>query len=207
LDNVDVRIRKRIRRDRMLFARAGYHRDTQPLAVAYQQAGILIANLERHHGNRADPLNIAELLRAQAEDIGSEAYAHLCRTEDGVAVGVGVSYTTAVQVVSRACGFDYSQLRRAAEYFELAYYAPIEQAYRIGATQLLLGIGTYETKIRRGARIRLRWALRSGAGSICQTATDVQKYNETRWRYLVEQEGLRPEAVLDRDRRGEYMAS
>lgn len=196
LDRVGPKIRKRVRRDRLLFARAGYRRDTRPLTEVWQEAGSLVANLERHHGHEAGSDETADLLRGQAEELGADAHAHMCLL-DAATIGVGIAYTTRTEVASRACGFDYSQLRGAAEYFELAYYAPIEQAYDTGATALLLGLGTYETKIRRGADIRLRWGLVGGIHASGHTGSDVKRHNRARWRELVDNEGVRPDVVRD----------
>jgi len=163
LASVPASVRSRVRADRRRFARAGYDTAVSPLTSCVDEVGRLVANLQREHGHQGDDAEMADLLRRQAEEFGDAATVHACRDAQGI-VGSCVVLQAPSELASRACGFDYSRLINMGEYFELAYYSPIDQCYKVGVDVLQLGIGTYTAKIRRGASLALRWGMAFSLG-------------------------------------------
>lgn len=189
LAGVTASVRKRVRRDRVLFDRAGYRTDDLPLSACWPEVARLVHALQLRHGHAGELEDTEHLLQLQADAMGDDARVDACFSGARMA-GANVRFGSAREVVSRACGFDYDLLQDASEYFELAYYRAIEAACRAGATRLGLGIGTYETKIRRGALVDLRWAVATGAGGTRLDDDDIRRRNDRTWDRLVA-EGLR----------------
>ncbi len=193
LRSVSTSVRKRVRRDRALFRRAGYATGAGLLSELLDPVARLASNLDVKHGgsDSADELKI--LLAQQSECMGDRARVDYCSVDDNM-IGMNVRFRGATEIASRVCGFDYRQTLDACEYFELAYYRAIEACYRAGLGQLSLGVGTYETKIRRGATVSLEWGVAVSLNGERAQLAEFRRRNAERWNRLLG-DGLRAEAV------------
>jgi hypothetical protein len=150
--------RVNIRRDLRAFSESGLRLRTMRLSECWAEAGRLSACNMRRYGHRVGDELMAELLRGQCEATDDSGTVHACLADD-VMVGFCLTFTFGGVVYVRTLGFDYDRLRDAREYFQLAYYAPIRDAYRSGADTLHLGMKSYHAKVLRGARVTPLWAV------------------------------------------------
>lgn len=162
-DYVDMLPRKRrstVRADRRLFAASGLAVEDHRLDRAWPELAPLVGAHQRRHGHGQDDDSLGRLLCQQAEVAAEQSLVLLCGAPDRVAGSL--SFTSPRHVTSRAFGTVLPAEQRIGEYFELAYYRPIEHAYAAGLGELHLGIGTLWPKVLRGARVRLRWTVATG---------------------------------------------
>ncbi|MBT2395805.1 GNAT family N-acetyltransferase [Streptomyces sp. ISL-100] len=150
-----------IRRERRAFQEAGYEVRELRLSECADRAGELLAGLQDRHGHGSEPAAMAGLLRQQADGMGDSGTVLGCFL-GGTMVGFSLFYRFGGTVWVRALGFDYPRLRGAQEYFSLAYYLPIEHAYRSGETELHLGMDSIRAKTLRGAEVSPLWAIANG---------------------------------------------
>ncbi|MEX0169927.1 peptidogalycan biosysnthesis protein [Streptomyces sp. LMG1-1-1.1] len=188
--------RRQIRKDRRTFLDAGYTYRAEAFRDVWRPMGPLIASHQSHHGHQAADEAMTELMRQQAETCGRNATVHTCGRGPAM-VGCALTFTTSTQIAARAYGFDHSRGASAAEYFELFYYRPIEQAYAAGVREVHLGIGTLQPKIRRGARVLLLWGLVTGAGLPAADDGAAAVLNRDAWERTAAQLGDRPDALSD----------
>ncbi|MGW8362982.1 GNAT family N-acetyltransferase [Streptomyces wedmorensis] len=188
--------RRQIRRDRRTFLEAGYTYRAEAFRDVWRPMGPLIASHQTHHGHQAGDEAMTELMRQQAETCGRTATVHTC-ARGSVMAGCALTFTTTTQIAARAYGFDHSRDASAAEYFELFYYRPIEQAYAAGVREVHLGIGTLQPKIRRGAHVLLLWGLVTGTGLPAADDGAAAALNREQWELTAAQLGDRPDALSD----------
>lgn len=151
----------KIRHEERLFGAAEYSVTVGELTPWLDEAGPLLANVQSRYGHEADPDEMTEVLAEQVTSLG-EHVAFLCTDEDGL-VGFALWFPFRGGSLSlRAAGFDYGRLRRAAEYFNLAYYLPIRWAYEHGVRRLHLGIESLQAKALRGGRLTQLWVVPVG---------------------------------------------
>ncbi|HYO60770.1 MAG TPA: GNAT family N-acetyltransferase [Actinomycetota bacterium] len=150
-----------IRREERRFAAAGYSVTAGDLTPWLDEAGLLLANVQRRYGHDADPADMTEVLAEQIAGLG-EHVAFLCADDQRlVAFALAFPFTDGSLSI-RAVGFDYERLRGAAEYPNLAYYRPIRWAYEHGLRRLHLGIESLHAKTLRGARLAPLWVVPLG---------------------------------------------
>jgi predicted N-acyltransferase len=187
-------VRKRIQRDRRIFAGANYTVTSPPFAANWAAMAPLVASHQQHHGHATDTASMSALLRDQARNVGEGAIVSACSCGDRM-VGCVLAFCTPVEAAARAYGFDHAMQGSACEYFELTYYRLIEAAYRRGTSRVHLGIGTLRTKIRRGAGLSLRWAVATGPGAPEIGDSTVRQANIRQWSDIKEQVGPYGEAL------------
>lgn len=150
--------RVKIRRERRVFARAGYDVGLESLFDCYAEAGPLLAQLQRRYGHEDDDERRIAYLGRRAETLRDAALVFTCRL-GGRLVGFSLYYVYDGVLYAGATGFDYGRLRGAYEYFNLGYYLPIEHAIDTAARLLDFGPGSYEAKVERGASLTPLWSL------------------------------------------------
>jgi predicted N-acyltransferase len=98
LASTTANIRKRIRRDRLLFERAGYRTAELDLADCWPDVARLVDELASRHG--ATSTGTDELLRLQAEAMGQAAKVDACFCDDTM-VGANLRFDGNGETVSR----------------------------------------------------------------------------------------------------------
>lgn len=146
-----------IRHERAAFGAAGLDVRHERLADCYEDAGRLLAALQRSHGHGDDTAAMTSLLRRQADAMGEQARV-VATYEGSLMTGFCLYYHHGGTTWLRAVGLDPERPAPFA-YFALTYYAPIEAAYRHGATALHAGMKAIEAKRLRGARVSGLYAL------------------------------------------------
>lgn len=146
-----------IRHERAAFEAAGLDVRRQRLADCYEDAGRLLAALQKSHGHGDDTDAMTSLLKRQADAMGDQA--RVVAAYDGARMtGFCLYYHQGGTTWLRAVGIDPERPAPFA-YFALTYYAPIEDAYRHGSTALHAGMKAIEAKRLRGARVSGLYAL------------------------------------------------
>lgn len=150
--------RAAIKAERTKFAAAGYSVSGRRLSASVDDVARLGTLTVRKYGGGIDVETARQMTAAQAEVLDDVSLVWTCTLQDR-AVGVALLMDHNDTSYLRMAGFDYARMSRAAEYFELAFYRPIERAYSVGITNISLGVSSYQAKTRRGALLRTRWAL------------------------------------------------
>lgn len=150
--------RAAIRAERTRFAAAGYGVSGRRLSASVDDVARLGVETIRKHGGVLDVETARQMTAAQAETLDDVSLVWTCTRQDR-AVGVALLMDHNDTSYLRMAGFDYAKMSGAAEYFELAFYRPIERAYSLGITNVSLGLSSYRAKTLRGALLRTRWAL------------------------------------------------
>lgn len=146
-----------IRHERAAFEAAGLDVRHQRLADCYEDAGRLLAALQKSHGHADDADAMTSLLRRQSDAMGD--HARVVAAYDGpLMTGFCLYYHQGGTTWLRGVGIDPESPAPFA-YFALTYYAPIEDAYRHGTTALHAGMKAIEAKRLRGARVGGLYAL------------------------------------------------
>ncbi|MDF3143536.1 MULTISPECIES: peptidogalycan biosysnthesis protein [unclassified Streptomyces] len=164
-----------IRHERAAFEAAGLDVRRQRLADCYEDAGRLLAALQKSHGHGDDTDAMTSLLRRQADAMGD--LARVVAAYDGpLMTGFCLYYHQGSTTWLRAVGIDPERPAPFA-YFALTYYAPIEDAYRHGTTAVHAGMKAIEAKRLRGARVSGLYALhdtRTGASPATTTSASYE---------------------------------
>lgn len=150
--------RAAIRAERKRFAAAGYGVSGRPLSASVDDIARLGVETIKKYGSALDVETARRMTAAQAEVLDDVSVVWTCTLADR-AVGVALLMDHDDTSYLRMAGFDYAKVGDAAEYFELAFYRPIERAYSLGMTNVSLGVSSYQAKTLRGAVLRTRWAL------------------------------------------------
>jgi hypothetical protein len=152
------KVRKNIRRDRAIFARAGWHVRIRSLDECWREAARLLANLEFKYGRSSrDAEAFERSLAGQAKLLAPQSVVFTCEDARGM-VGMTIGYRWRSVLFMRAAGFDYRRLRNGCEYFNLAFCEPIDYCKGTGIDRLHLGIGSWEAKGNRGAVMLPLWS-------------------------------------------------
>jgi predicted N-acyltransferase len=157
LDALPSKRRGNVRREVRRFRDAGYTVEHRPLSECYEELPRLAASTQSKYGHAASPAYWLTLLRGHVEGMGCAARVSVCRRRDGAAVGFCLYYVWGDTLFLRWAGFDYEQLERAAEYFNLVYYSQIMRAPKLGVRRLHAGIKAPQAKALRGAMLRPLW--------------------------------------------------
>jgi hypothetical protein len=159
LDALPQRRRSAVRREARAFRAAGYTIDRMTLLECHAAIAPIWRPNQARYGHPVDLDVLTHKLREQGEAMGSAAKVLICRRPGGEPVGFCVFYQWGDTVFLRIAGFDYPRLCRAAEYFNVVYYAHVESAPRLGVRRLHAGIKSLEAKALRGARLRPLWLM------------------------------------------------
>jgi hypothetical protein len=137
---------------------AGMVFDARPLAAPFDDlAELLVAHERKYDPAYHQPSSrFARYLARCAEIPG--AYAIVARLE-GRIVGCHIVFCYNDVLWVRLLGVDELDQRTRGCYFSLMFYEPVKLAHRLGARKVHLGIGAYEAKIRRGARLEPLWTV------------------------------------------------
>lgn len=173
LDSLPRKRRATVRTDRRRFREAGLTTRSRSLHEAWRDLAPLVGAHQRQHGHDQGDSELGDLMRRQAEAAGSQGIVHEALAPAPVAAAL--SFASRRHVTARAFGSVLTD-RRSGEYFELAYYQPMEHAYDHGLRELHLGVGTLAPKILRGARVQLRWTVARGLGA---ASSCWREHNET----------------------------
>jgi hypothetical protein len=153
-----IRRRHNVRGERRRFLEAGYQVAIEPLPKVAFEAAPLLAQLEQKHGSENDVVVYQFYFKRLLEEV-DQGYMLTCRY-DGRLIGFCLFHSFAGTLWGRAVGFDYPNLRKAFEYFNLGFYELIEHGSRIGAHRVHLGIASLEAKLTHGATTQPLWAVR-----------------------------------------------
>lgn len=157
-----------IRWEMRRFERAGYATAVERLADCWQEAGPLVANVQRRYGHDDTPDSCRRGLRLQGELLAGHDVVFTARRA-GRLVALALFYEWNGTLASRVVGFDYSGLAGAMEYFYLNFYWPLEYACGRGLTRILLGTGSEQAKQQRGAALTGLWTVISGPNPVPET--------------------------------------
>ena len=151
--------RTAVKAERRRFAAAGYDVRGRRLSEAVHDVARLGVETARKYGSTLDVETARKMTAAQAKLLDDTSIVLTCTRQDE-AVGIALLMDHHDRSYLRTVGFDYARVGDgAAEYFELAFYQPIERAYSLGITEVSLGVSSYRAKTFRGATLRPRWAL------------------------------------------------
>ncbi|MGY2026946.1 GNAT family N-acetyltransferase [Nocardia gipuzkoensis] len=142
---------RQVRKERRVFAKAGYIIDHGTLASHYDIVAALSLEVERKYG--ADVSLEAEVSRLRRLALGADSLTRvfLLRLGEKV-VGCLLALSANEKLYARTVGLAYEKLVGAKEYFNLNMYLLIEFAIENGFEQVHLGMATYEAKLNRGGR-------------------------------------------------------
>jgi predicted N-acyltransferase len=149
--------RQRITREMRGFAAAGWRVQEERLGDCWSELAALLFQVQEKYGHSPSVERYRTLLRRQADLLDDVSVVFGIREPDGRLVGALLAYRWRDCLYARLVGFDYARLRDATEYFNVAYYHPIDYAGRHGLSRLHLGPGAYEAKLLRGAELRPLW--------------------------------------------------
>ena len=151
--------RRRIRHEMREFRRDGL--SIRPGGLA-DNVDVLARLMAEHHGRYGladDEKMLRVHLAAHAAHLGDLARLLLC-CDGRTVVGGLLAYEWDGTWYARAVGLA-DGLRGA--YFELVYYEPIRLAVERGGTRYVVGPGTLDAKLNRGASLEVRWSLLTGS--------------------------------------------
>lgn len=137
---------------------AGYEVREERLADCWEQAGALLANVERKYGRPADPEHWKRVTGRQCERLNDRGVVFACHRGAGL-VAFCLTYPWGACLHERMLGFDYAALANAYEYFNMVFYVPLAYAFAHGLRRLHLGRESYPAKVLRGARLSPLWSL------------------------------------------------
>ncbi|GAA3084395.1 GNAT family N-acetyltransferase [Streptosporangium carneum] len=158
LTGLSARRRKNTVRERRRFEQVGYELAEQPLDDCWRTLAELVANVQQKYGHRSTSESMRRVLAPQARFLDDESVTFTARRE-GRMVGGALRYRFGDTLYARMVGFDYARLLNAYEYFNLAYYLPIQYMQRTGLRRLHLGIESADVKAERGARLHPLWTV------------------------------------------------
>lgn len=140
--------RRKIGYERRRFAGAGHDVGRERLADCHGELAPLLMQLQHKHGQGGTVESSARLIAAQARHLDGTVFT--CR-RDGRLTGFSLAYRWHDALYVRMAGFDYPRLADAFEYFNLTTYLPVEHAFRLGLSEVHLGMESYRAKVLRGA--------------------------------------------------------
>jgi predicted N-acyltransferase len=147
-----------VRREVNKFGRWTARRTRPALADCADRLVPLIANLQRRYAPDADESRLSAQLAAQAQHLGDAAVVFACEQAEGI-VAFALGYVHENELFMRSVGFDYEHTEGTFAYFNLTYYEPIRYAIEHNLKRIHLGLGTYNAKMVRGARLTPSWSV------------------------------------------------
>lgn len=113
----------------------------------------LEAILQRSHGFSAEPTYFLETQQAYLRRFGDRM--HVIRADlAGQTVATVTLFSSGSDIVVRSLGLrEGADIRKAAVYFNITYYAVIDLAYQLGIRRISFGPRALRTKALRGARL------------------------------------------------------
>jgi predicted N-acyltransferase len=157
--------RRRIRHEMREFGRSGRTIRRAGLADNVEVLARLMAEHHGRYGLADDEKMLRIHLGAHAAHLGDLAQVLLC-CDGRTVVGGLLAYEWDGTWYARAVGLA-DGLRGA--YFDLVYYEPIRLAVERGITRYVVGPGTLDAKLNRGASLEPRWSLLTGSPRVASS--------------------------------------
>jgi len=144
--------RTKMRTEMRAFTASGATVTAYPLGEVMHRIAPLLAAHQRKYGEPGTDPDALDQLRSQERYLGPASTVFVDERDGGGIKGFGLCYAYRDTLYSRLCGFDPRAAAPFA-YFNLAIYAPIRHALEHGYPTLELGVGSYQGKRLRGARM------------------------------------------------------
>jgi uncharacterized protein len=145
--------RTNARREFATYRAAGFATGFERIGDCCDEAAPLLQQLQARYGHGGDEEHYRRMLRRHAEALDDLSLVVTARRAGRLAA-FALFYLWGRTMYLRLAGFNYALLADAFEYFNVAFYVPIEWAYVHGYAQLHLGRESFDAKLRRGARLR-----------------------------------------------------
>jgi uncharacterized protein len=158
LASFSPRRRRKFRHEMSVFQQAGYDVAEESLSACWDEAGVLLGNLQRRYGHLGSDERWKAALRRQADVLSERGVVFGCR-DNGKLVAFCLAFPFGETLYVRLAGFDYQALRGAFEYFNLIFYEPLRYLFQHGLRRLHLGRESYDAKVLRGATLAPLWSL------------------------------------------------
>lgn len=153
LSGLRKQARTNVRREIAAYRAAGYVTKLERIGDCCDEAAPLLRQVQARYGHGGDEEHYRRMLRRHAEALDDISLVVTAR-RSGRLVAFALFYLWGSTMYLRLAGFDYPLLADAFEYFNVAFYLPIEWAYQHGYAQLHLGRESFDAKVRRGASLR-----------------------------------------------------
>lgn len=144
--------RTNARREIAVYRGSGLVTGIERIGDCCDEAAPLLRQLQAHYGHAGTDEHYRRMLRRHATALDDMSLVVTAR-RDGRLVAFALFYLWGTTMYLRLAGFDYARLPGAFEYFNVAFYIPIEWAYDHGFDRIHLGRESFEAKVRRGARL------------------------------------------------------
>lgn len=144
--------RTNARREIAAFRASGLVTGIERIGDCCDEAAPLLRQLQAHYGHGGTDEHYRRMLRRHAAALDDLSLVVTAR-RDGRLVAFALFYLRGTTMYLRLAGFDYARLPGVFEYFNVAFYIPIEWAYDHGFDRIHLGRESFEAKVRRGARL------------------------------------------------------
>lgn len=148
-----IKIRRELRRPAEAGGRCEIVRGER-LAPFLDDIAALEARSDHRHGIPADPARLRAMNERLLAAFGEDMAVTLVRDAGDAIVATCTLVTAGRRIMNRLVGFDENVARPLAGYFHAGYYQPLIYAWQIGATEILLGPGSLQPKLMRGAVLR-----------------------------------------------------
>lgn len=153
LSTLRKQARTNARREIATYRAAGLVTGFERIGDCCDEAAPLLQQLQARYGHGGPEEHYRRMLRRHAGALDDMSLVVTAR-RGGRLVAFALFYLWGSTMYLRLAGFDYPLLAGAFEYFNVAFYLPIEWAYEHGFRQLHLGRESFDAKLRRGARLR-----------------------------------------------------
>lgn len=185
--------RANVRREIRAFEGAGWSIEIGRLGSRIHELAVLAANVQARYGSSATADGLQRRLSSQAAFLDDQSVVFCCSDRQGL-VGAALWYEWGDTLYVRLVGFDYGRLRRSYEYFNLAYYLPLEHgAGRV--ERLHLGIEAWEAKLLRGARLLPLWSAATKADGDLAGACVCRDAGYDLWLGRLADRGISPDSA------------
>ncbi|MFE4263624.1 peptidogalycan biosysnthesis protein [Streptomyces sp. NPDC056883] len=157
LDSLPGARRRKVVKERRLLEGAGLDIDVRPLTgeLIPELVPLMIEHGGKYGHSYAEE-TLTRSLDLHVRHCGDTLYAITARSVDGVLRGFSAFVHRGSRLYLRQTGYDYDWLGKLPLYFELAFYAPIEYAARVGATAVDYAVESEQTKLSRGCTLEQR---------------------------------------------------
>ncbi|MEH0971289.1 GNAT family N-acetyltransferase [Micromonospora sp. CPCC 205546] len=149
--------RAAIRQEQRRFQETGLRIVEVDLLTRYEQLAPLLRNVELKYGKTGDVEDYANYLLSIAKSVGDQTTCLAVFGEDDPQGHDPVAFTVAWRQGEvwrlRCWGCDYARTEGTFTYFNLVVYEPLRRAIAAGVRRLVLGRGSLEAKVGRGAQL------------------------------------------------------
>ena len=145
--------RQSIRAEIRSFAQRGLRIDVGGAEALDDSLAPLHAQWRSKYGRAVAPADLVRQYALARRHLADSIQVFLARRGDRT-VAFSLFYEHAGVLYSRALGFDYAETARDFTYFNLLFYEPIKAAIEQGLYLIHYSLESYETKVRRGCRVR-----------------------------------------------------